>query len=176
MMRMTDKILLSISAVVCVSLAPVLAQAHSTGFTYEAPVGEYFVDIGANRMEIEPNELTLFEFNLYPKSDVNNLAEFDSVYVTVADQKSGVVYAGAVHSPGTDVLTVMSYSFPAGGEYEMSARFDKDGDALAEVTFTVPVKGSVGAEQMLKFALLGGIIVLGTLFWMKNRVHTSGQA
>lgn len=122
-----------------------LVSAHTGGFTYEAVVNEYFVDIGANRQVIAPNELTLFEFNLYPQSDPNTLAMFDSVYVTISDKESGVIYAGPVHRPGEAILTVMSFSFPSEGEYLMSARFDKEGSPLAEVEFSVPV--TVSSEE-----------------------------
>ncbi|MBX4187792.1 MAG: hypothetical protein KW793_01500 [Candidatus Doudnabacteria bacterium] len=145
--------------------------AHSGGFTHEETVGEYFVDVGANRMEMSSNELIVFEYNLYHNTDPNHLTDFDSVYVTVSDQAHGVVFAGPVHRSGADWLTVMSYSFPKAGDYIMSARFDKAGNALAETTFMVPVKGDSAQKigLILKFSVLALIVIAGITYWLKHK-------
>lgn len=152
------------------------AGAHTNGFTYEAAVNNYFVDIGASKTELLANELILFEFNLYPNTDPNNLADFDSVYVTVGDE-TAVQLATFVHRP-QDMLTVLSYSFPKAAKYEMSARFQKGTTKLAEVSFPVEVKGAAqrdAVSDVVKWIKLGllAIIVVGTVTFglLKLRWH-----
>jgi hypothetical protein len=149
--------------------------AHSGGFTYEQSTGEYFVDIGSTKKEFKPNELSLFEFNLYPVNDPNNLADFDHVYVTVSDAEHGVVYSGSIYRPEGS-LTVMSYSFPSGGEYKMSARFGKGTESLTEVTFPISVKvnpetktNNPSSSKQLQIAALGMIALAGVLMVVRRR-------
>jgi hypothetical protein len=134
-----------------------VAFAHTGGFTYEKTVGEYFVDVGASKLAIVPNELVLFEYNLYPVSDPNNLANFDRVYVTISDD-SGVFLSTLVHRP-EGMLTTLSYEFPKPGTYQMSARFEGEQGTMAEVTFPLEVQGSgvdAGAVKSgAMFALIG---------------------
>lgn len=148
--------------------------AHTGGFTYEANVNNYFVDIGASKLEIVPNELTLFEFNLYPNTDPNNLADFDSVYVTIGDE-TAVQVSTFVHRP-QDMLTVLSYSFPKSGKYEMSARFQKGTTQLAEVSFPVEVGSGGGgiSENSIKIIIFAAIVitaVIATIVIKRRRGH-----
>lgn len=133
------------------------AAAHSGGFTYEVTQDNFFVDIGSNKLEFMAGELALFEYNLYPSTDPNNLADFDNVYVTVGNEES-VLLSTYVHRPGV-LLTVMSFAFPEAGAYEMSARFQKGGETLTEVSFPVTVMASGIDQGMIKvgaiFAMIG---------------------
>jgi hypothetical protein len=144
-------------------VAPVLSVAHTSGFTYETTVGEYFVDIGASKLTLVPGELILFEYNLYPKADPNNLANFDSVYVTVGDM-STTLFSGFVHRP-VGMLTTMSYMFPRAGRYEMSARFEREGGQMVEVTFPLEVTGGgLGDVDARLMAILIGVgLVTGAI-------------
>ncbi len=130
------------------------ASAHISGFTYETTVGDYFVDVGSNKTELVQNDLILFEYNLYPKSDQNNLADFDNVYVSVGDDKT-VMYSGYLYRPDGQVTT-MSFAFPHGGIYKMSARFDKGGQTMAEVEFPIEIKSS-GIDPMLIIVGIAGL-------------------
>jgi hypothetical protein len=134
------------------------AGAHTSGYTYEATVNNYFIDIGSSKPTFIPNEMVLFEYNIYATSDPNNLADFNNVYVTVADEK-GVQLAAFVHRPG-DMLTVLSYAFPKAGDYTMSARFQKDTAVMAEVSFPIKVgEGSASSARAIKVIALALIVL-----------------
>ena len=148
------------------------AAAHTGGFTFEKTIGSYFVDIGANASEITTDNLILFEFNAYPVADPNNLADFDSVYVTIGDE-SAIRYSGFIHRP-EGMLTVMSYAFPKAGTYEMSARFNKGGEVLAEAVFPITVKGSAIKPEILQIALAFLALGLALGYWIgKKRVPSA---
>lgn len=161
-------ILLILCALVTVSVA----GAHVGGFTYEVTVNNYFVDIGASKLTLPPNELTLFEYNLYPTSDPNNLADFDSVYVTISDEQTGVVYAGLIHKLPENI-SVMSYAFPKAGNYSMSARFDKAGTVLAEADFKVPVGVEESSADDIVKIVAFVLIIAGAVFWFLK--HTKNR-
>jgi hypothetical protein len=148
------------------------AAAHTGGFTYEATVNNYFVDIGASELQFVPNELELFEFNIYPNTDPNNLADFDNVYVTIGDE-SAVLLSTFVHRP-EGMLTVLSYSFPKSGKYQISARFQKGPNKLAEVSFPVEVGETTGgaAGNWLKIAIIGlfaASVIIASLLRIRSR-------
>jgi hypothetical protein len=147
------------------------AASHTSGFTYEANVGNYFVDIGASRTELAANQLTLFEFNLYPTNDPNNLADFDNVYVTIGDD-SAVQLATFVHRP-PEMLTVLSYSFPKAGRYEVSARFMKGHADLAEVSFPIEVGEGQGVSgnlaKIVVLGVFGAAVVITGLVRLRRR-------
>jgi hypothetical protein len=136
------------------------ASAHAGAFTYEAVVNNYFVDIGANKAEMLVGDPILFEYNLYPNSDPNKLADFDNVYVQLGDGDNSL-FSSFIHRPG-DMLTVMTFSFPHPGKYDMSARFQKGTEAMAEVTFPIEVtgQGSGMGQGAVKVGLLAGLIGL----------------
>jgi hypothetical protein len=133
------------------------AAAHTGGFTYEATVNNHFVDIGSSELEFIPNDLSLFEYNIYSNTDPNNLADFDNVYITVGDE-SAVLLSTFVHRP-QGMLTVLSYSFPKPGKYEMTARFQKGPTTLAEVSFPIEVGEDEAVTAAAKWIKIGIIIV-----------------
>jgi hypothetical protein len=162
-------------SVIAMLLALVLyrpAAAHTGGFTYEAPVNNYFVDIGASKLQFVPNDLALFEFNIYPNTDPNNLADFDNVYVTIGDE-AAVLLSTFVHRP-EGMLTVLSYSFPKAGKYQISARFQKGPNKLAEVSFPVEVGDIAGnaAENWVKIGVIGlfvAVVIITSLVRLRSR-------
>lgn len=150
---------LIITIVICTLAIFSIAGAHMGGFTYETTVNNYFVDIGANKLVIIPGELVLFEYNIFSTSDPNNLADFDNVYVTIGNNV-GVQLSTFVHRP-YGMLTVLSYEFPNAGQYEMSARFQKGGETMAEVSFPVTVEGNGVNANYLKMGIFALLVGLG---------------
>lgn len=148
------------------------AAAHTGGFTYETTVNNYFIDIGSSELGFVPNDLALFEFNIYSNTDPNNLADFDNVYVTVGDE-SAVLLSTFIHRP-QGMLTVLSYSFPKAGKYEISARFQKGSNKLAEVSFPIEV-GEESRGTMANWLKIGiiivfaGAVIVGALTRIRRR-------
>jgi hypothetical protein len=148
------------------------AYAHTGGFTYEATVGDYFVDIGASKLVLNPHELILFEYNLYSKNDPNNLANFDRVYVTIGDGTK-VILSTFVYRP-EGMLTTLSYDFPHAGKYEMSARFENGQGTMAEVSFPLDVQSKGVAADVIKSGsmfMIFGIAIGAGWMYLRKRVE-----
>jgi len=116
-------------------VAPFFAYAHGTGESLEAEVGEYLIDIGYDPPTIESDDPVVFDFIL---KQGEAEAEFDSVWVRIYSKEREVVFAGGLDR-GEAGRTVLTYAFPRGGEYSLSARFQKNGAALAEQEFPIAV-------------------------------------
>ena len=158
---------------VAVLLSAQIVSAHTGGFTYETTKDEYFIDIGASNTEFIPGKLNLFEYNLYKVTDPNNLADFDSVYVTISDAQA-LRFSSFIHRPNVNSLTTLSYDFPAPGQYEMSARFQKAGESMVEVTFPLQVQSNGLNPNVLKIGILFGILGLALGYGVAKYKHTSG--
>jgi len=133
---------LTILFLTAIFLASPAADAHTGGFSYEAPVDGHFADIGANTSMFQVGEPVLFDFHLYKASDPNNPTAFDNVYVAVEDDQQVHLSASIHQQEGAQA--VLSYVFPEPGKYNVSARFQQGSAVLASASFDVNVEGGDG--------------------------------
>ncbi len=160
--------------IIAVSLlfATNLVLAHGTGQSFEKPVGDYLVDIGIDAVTSYAGEQIRLDFNLWNKEKTESI-DFSDVWVRIAPKDGfGIVFAGYLDRPEFG-LTGMTFTFPKGGDYQLTVRFNKDGEKIAEdVSFdtTVDDDPNAAGNGNLFAGLIIGVVVTGTIsFFLKRK-------
>ncbi|MEX2008011.1 MAG: hypothetical protein WD850_00730 [Candidatus Spechtbacterales bacterium] len=152
--------------------------AHGTGASFEADVDQYRIDVGYEPEQMSVDIATLFDFLLQDRQTGEDVA-FSDVWVRIS-QGNQTVFASGVARPrfGTTTLT---YLFPRAGSYELSVRFQNQGEAIVESTFPLTVKEGVSDIKTLSekkstilpvtLAFAGGAVIAGaaTLFMRRPK-------
>jgi len=137
--------------------SPISTRAHETGASLEGIEGEYLIDIGYSPEQLIEGESAVFDFSLQNEG-VN--AEFDSVWVRLSSGEKTVLATGIGKSEFGK--TVLTYTFPDQGAYEMSVRFQEGDRVLAERVFPLSVGAGEGQAQPGVASVAGGAL-LGAL-------------
>lgn len=144
---------------------PFFVHAHADGRSVEKQVGKYLLDIGYNTDPIVAGESTYFDFKLYEKVPTPGVADFTDVWVRIEKEKQTLFATGVSHMPVG--ATGMLYTFAEEGTHAVSARYERNGETLAETTFFVDVKGKAKELGPLFFLeelgafLVGGLVSFG---------------
>lgn len=138
------------------ALFPFGVSAHGTGASYEAQVGDYFVDIGYSVAEPEVGEPVSFDFNL---PDEHAGVAYADVWVRIDDPDGNVVLATGVHNAAFGGPR-LSYAFMEEGTYTIHARYENGPDAVVETSFPITVTPASSMPGLTEVAFL----VLGVLF------------
>jgi len=147
-----------------------LANGHGLGQSLEKEVNGYVVDVGYDAVDkIQAGDATRFDFNLLNK-DKSEIADFDHVWVRIAPQDAGIVFAGFLYRPEF-LLTGMSYTFQEASKYELTVRFlDKEDKTLAEASFPLEIvsdetfSASFKSVQTVVGAVIGFFAGVGLAF------------
>jgi len=142
-----------------------IVHAHGTGASFEKQTEGGLVDIGYNVESFSENESTVFEYGLRAESG-GDVLSFTDVWVRITDDSS-TVFATGVHNARLGGA-LMTYKFPHAGEYELSVRFQNDGENIAEASFPLTVASGEGSEKdILVYVfigfLLGAVIGIASL-------------
>ena len=151
------------------------AHGHGSGQTLEKIIGDIVIDMDYDSysQEIDAQTATRFNFNIWNK-DRTEMLEFTDVWVRIAPQEQGIVFAGDMHNPEFGA-TGFTYTFPKPGFYEVTIRFQKQGESLhEEVMF--PLTVAMGETQSSSGGLrttvvgigLGIVIGLAIAFFLKK--------
>lgn len=133
MIKMPLRCILIFTAMVFVM--PIFALAHGFGQTLEKAVGDFVLDVDYDALELRAGDPVRFNFNIWNK-DRTETPEFTDVWVRIAPQGPGMVFAGDLHNPEFGAAG-FSYAFPTSGNYELSVRFQNNGESLhEEVSFS----------------------------------------
>src|SRR5689334_16330705 len=124
-----------------------IAQGHGLGLTFLKDAGDYSIDLDADVLALQANQSIRFSFSILSKNEAPP-PEFTDAWVRIAPKDGfGTVFAGDLHNPEFG-LTGMTFIFPQGGEYELSVRFQKDGEKVTEdVVFPLTVENDTNASQ-----------------------------
>lgn len=140
---------------------PFIAFGHGFGQSYEEVVDGYQVDIAYDPPTIASGESMRLDFAIYDeKSGVP--IEFSDVWLRIEKEKR-TVFASGIHRPEFGPIGVL-YTFPEEGIYTVSVRFQRDEEALTEVTFPLEILKGEGSSfgntlflSLLSF-FLGGLL------------------
>ncbi|MDP3770099.1 MAG: hypothetical protein Q8R40_04140 [bacterium] len=140
-----------------------LVDGHGSGQSLEQTVGEYMVDVGYDTSVLTAGEPVRFDFNLRKKENFD-LPEFTDVWVRIAPQEQGILFAGNIHFADFGP-TGMTIVFPAPGSYQLTVRFQKDDEKIAEeVSFPLTVeRGESSAGSASSYLALIGTGITGLL-------------
>ncbi len=154
-----------------------MVGAHGEeGLSFEKQVGDVFIDIGYSVDKFTTDSSVIFSFVI--QDSEKNEIPFTDVWVRVVRDKSTVFATGINDSPLGGATMV--YTFPTSGEYELSARFQKDGKSIAETTFPLLVtqeskeSDGEGTIFFVAFGFLSGILV-GWLLFRFMRTRNRGE-
>jgi hypothetical protein len=131
-------------AVQCISVfalfvIPVIVFAHGDGQSFETVVGQYKVDIGYDVVSFRAAETVRFDFDVTTEAGGETVAFSDAWVRIVKENKT--VFASGIHKPIIG-KTGMTFTFPEGGEYQLSVRFQNNSQSVTEATFQVTVESS----------------------------------
>ena len=113
-----------------------VADAHGSGLTLESVVDGGFIDIGVSATELTNDNSVVFDFGLYDTEGGEPQA-FTDVWVRLVRDDATVFASGIYNARLGGAL--MTYHFPYAGDYELIARFQNDGTAIATGTFDLTV-------------------------------------
>ena len=157
---------------------PTLVAAHGSSFSHEETKEGYKIDIGYDEF-IAENESVRFDFAIYPENIETVEGEvFDDVWVTFTKDKK-IFFAGGVSKPVFGA-TGFTYVFPEQGSYELTARFQKDGETVVATEFPLQILPPLevedtGMDPKILYALFGlaGLIlgVAVSLFIPRKNKH-----
>lgn len=150
-----------------VFFAPYIVLAHSWGTSFETEDNGYSIDIGYSTPAPEVGESVIFDFEILKGGE--RFRDFSDVWVRV-EGEHGTVLATGVHNADFGGAR-MSYVFPGRGEYQISARYEKGVEAVAEAEFPISVvAASTSGEPSPLWWALGGIVLgLGGAVFLKGR-------
>lgn len=159
------------------SLVPMSALAHGLGNSFEITKDGYLIDIGYDAEEIRAGETIRFDFNLYaPGGTETKLRDFTDAWVRIAPQDGeGIVFAGDLHTPPFGA-TGMSFVLPREGLYELTVRYQENGEPIVEaaVPFTAGPASS-GERSIAESAAIGalGFLVGATVMHIVRRARSA---
>jgi len=168
-----------IAILVCVALlAAELAYAHGDGASFEAQVGEYFMDIGYEPEVPVAGETLLLDLNLWREQNVSR-ADFDSAWVRLS-QDGKTVLATGVAKPDLGPMTVLVQLPEDAGDLSLDVRFEKRGLedwVVAEKTFTFSSESQksspLTSENFIQIALGFALGALVAFLGMRARTRLS---
>lgn len=151
-----------------------MVSAHGSGESFELESGGYLMDIGYSVEEFTDDSSVIFSFELKDKE--GSVVEFTDVWVRIVEDTATVLATGVHNADLGGAL--MTYKFPSSGEYKLSARFQNNGENVAEGVFpltveqgTADIEGDRGILYAV-FALLVGL-ALGLIPFILIRRRTS---
>lgn len=177
---------IGLTAVIILSIVlPFVVVAHGTGASHEEVVDGYVIDIGYDPAVVEAGTQARFDFNILNDA-TKEVVPFTDIWLRITKDNT-TYFAGGVHKARIG-LTGVSYIFPEEGEYEISVRYQNEGEAITEISFPLPVsKGTQGAtggstDSKVKSAILAacslvvGLIIGYLVHRPRNSQHTDAAA
>ena len=154
--------------------APLYVSAHSTGASWEQPVGTtYFIDVGYDPISITAGQSARFDFSLWSDTVKTKPAKFDEVWTRVVSQDKNTLLATGIRRQPLGPTTLL-YTFEQGGSYSLQVSFRTvTGDEIAAAVFpftvsqTVPLAYLFVIASGLLGALLGAFVLY--LFMYRNK-------
>lgn len=139
-----------------------LANAHTEGASFERTVGLYAVDVGYEPEKPTTAERIVFDFDLRDADDAR--VDFDSVWVRL-EQDKRLTLATGINRNAVGGATLV-WVPPVASEAQMTVRYMRAGDVLAETNFVLPVTGGVEPRPLSEGARAGLLFGIGALVGM----------
>lgn len=151
-----------------------LSLAHGSGTSFEKEINGLLVDIGYEPEIAQAGEQVLFDFGLRSKTD-DAETSFDSVWIRIEQGGRTLIASGVAQPPLGPATLLVALPSASVESLTVYTRFEKDGKALAEASFSLPVLGSLQENTPAPFQdslplLLGAIlgVVVGFIFGRKT--------
>ncbi len=158
-------------------------SANGFGMTLDKVVGDYTANVDYDAVSgIFTGQPVQFAFQLFNK-DRSRPVDFTDVWVTITPKGTNnndgyvpPIFDGGIIGSGFPPAG-MTFTFLAGGTYDLQLRFDKDDKTLAEATFPLKVEGGEGKTLVVnsnnaRNSLGGGVVglILGAIIvWFFKR-------
>lgn len=145
------------------------AYGHGAGASFEQIENGYLIDIGYSPEEIEAGTSVRLDFNIFEEAS-GSPVPFSDVWLRITKEEQ-TLFAGGIQRADFGGTGVM-YTPPDAGVYTISARFQNNGEALAEAEFPLDVQPSDETANPIPLAwgLLGLIVGgVGTFLVIRNR-------
>ncbi len=150
-------------------LLPIFTFGHGTGLSYEEIIDGYRVDVGYSPEIVTLDSGARFDFTI---TDVQTgeEVEYSDVWLRI-NKETRTLFATGIHKPEFGTTGVL-YTFSEPGKHLISARFQSNGETLAEVSFPLTVENTSSSPPPfgIFFAIFGLILgaFLGFLFGRKG--------
>jgi hypothetical protein len=155
---------------VALLFTPAAATSHLAGGE-DRIVGDYLIDFGFEPVTLSTSERSTLVFNLVNATSQEPIP-FATAWVRISDS-SEAVFAGTFASENGNVP--ITFTFPRGGEYEITVTFGNGSQEITRTSFPIAVKNVAVPQTLL---LLGGVLGgLGLAFIVvlaaRMRAHNS---
>jgi len=159
--KQTQYVAVAISIIVTVLFVGIaLVRAHGSGASFEKQVDDVLIDVGYSVEEFSTDSSVVFDFGLKDSTETKVL--FTDVWVRIVKDTS-TVFATGVHNARLGGA-IMTYTFSESGNYELSVRYQNDGESVAAAVFPLSVEKSSNGKgdeiSSLKNLILGFLGVL----------------
>lgn len=145
-------------AAAALALPFLYADAHSTGASFEKEINGYLIDVGYDPITLAAQEQQRFDFGVSKKGSTEAI-DFTDIWVRIAPKERGIIFASGLHKPDFG-LPGMTFTFPRAGEYELTVRFQKNGEVITEASFPLTVEtGEAGTAATSRIGTMGGLII-----------------
>jgi len=132
------KFIFLLTTAVLTLLFPAMSLAHEghrMEVSFEKEAGQYLVDVGHSPEILVVNEPATFDFSVQNKQGKD--LEFSNVLVKI-QQKDKIVFSTSLARASIESSSLL-LTLPAAGEYELNAKFENNGEVLAEASFPFSV-------------------------------------
>ncbi len=157
--RVHMKILCGSVFVVAILFLGVSAEAHTTGASFEKPVGKYIVDVGYDPGTFVIGESIRFDFELKEQKDLASV-HFAQVWVRILEEGSTVLATG-IHRGEYGNPTLL-YTFAQPGKYVLEASFrDVADNDIAVQQFPISVSADPNNTSSVTFITPALVFLFG---------------
>jgi len=151
-----------------------VVSAHGSGASFEEQSGDFLIDVGYDPAIVLSGEQVRFDFNIINTKLVGTSTQFTDVRVLL-EKDSRVSFASGLHKPRFGKIG-MTYVFPESGQYDLSVRFQNNGDILADASFVLNVDrgaSSLGGPQGIILGIVGLLLGGAIVFIFKRRKNST---
>ncbi len=139
-----------------------VASAHTTGASWELPVGDYVVDVGYDPVQVVMGQYERFDFAVWKDAAKTVPVNFAEVWTRVVkiDTKETLLATGIREQPVGP--TTLLYEFLVPGQYSLEVSFrDADGNEIVAASFPIAVSPGEGARA--GYVVPAGCAFLGAI-------------
>ena len=119
-------------------------------------IGEYLADFSYSPKEPSINDKVTIAFSLLNNTD-QEIIELESIWIRISSPKE-VVFAGTLKQESGNVA--FTYKFPYADDYIIAARYNGNGETIAEADFNIKIKEPVPVY----YYILGIMVILIVIF------------
>lgn len=152
---------LPIFLTLCATL-PFIVFAHGGGLTIQKESGIYTLTLDAVSEQIHPGVSERINFEIMYREGTSTVS-FTHAWVRIMGPDGSFLFSGNVHAAPEGFVTGISYLFPIAGTYQITVRFLRGEEAIAETEFPVLVGGASSPENTRHWWSLAALLSVAVL-------------